>query len=101
MDHTTVTENPYPEKMIPTEDFHKRDLGDPYKRDSADMNPRELSFSDLMLAIMNAVDIANVMREDVMYDQAVREIALVQTKLDEARLWALEGQSKFVKPPVM
>lgn len=74
---------------------------DPYKRDPADMNPQEYDFSSLMLALMNAVEIANIMREDVLYDQVVREIALVQTKLDEARLWALEGQSKFIKPPVM
>lgn len=82
-----------PNKFIPAED--------PYKRDPAEMNPKEYDFSSLMLAIINAIEIANIMREDVLYDQVVRELSLVQTKLDEARLWAIDGQAKFVKPPVM
>lgn len=64
----------------------------------ADPVERDYNLTDLVMAVANAAEIADKLREDIYYDTVVRQIALVQTKLDEARLWVQEGIVKFKQP---
>ncbi len=76
------------------------EMVDPYKRDPAEMNPKEYDFKDLIAAVANASEIAKILMDDVLYDRVVRPLSLVVTHLDDARHWAREGSELFVKPPV-